>query len=79
MVRCGPSGRHRDTNLVIHHGIVNVVSQAGQCLGILDIIEETCDFAPFRQQFQILENFFELPGGRTSGSNPDLDMKEITL
>ena len=60
--RRGLSGRYRDTNLVIHHGITNVVSHAGQCLGILDIIKETRDFAPFRQQFQILENLFEFPG-----------------
>ena len=79
MFRCGPSRRHSDTNLVIHHGVTNVFSQAGQRLGILDIIEEARDFAPFRQQFQISENLVELPGDSTSGSNVDLDMKEITL
>ena len=79
MFRRGPSGQRRDTNLVIHHGVANVVSQAGQCLGILDIIEETHDFAPFRQQFQILEDLFEFPGDTCSGSNLDLDIGEITL
>ena len=79
MFRRGPSGRHRDTNLVIHHGVANVFSQTGQRLGILDIIEESCDFAPFRQQFQISDNLVEFPGDPTSGSNLDLDMKEITL
>ena len=79
MFRRDPSGQHRDTNLVIHHDVANVVSQAGQCLGILDIIEESRDFTPFRQQFQILEDLFEFPGDTTSGSNLDLDIEEITL
>ena len=79
MFRRGPSGRHRDTNLVLHHGVANVVSQACQRPGILDVIKKTRDFAPFRQQFQILENLFEFPGDPTSGSKPAHDIKEITL
>ena len=73
------SEQNRDTNLVIHHGVANVVSQTGQHPGILDIIEETRDFAPFRQRFQILENLFEFPGDPTSGSKPGLHIKENTL
>ena len=79
MFRRGPSGQHRETNLVIHHGVTNLFSQTGQRLGILDIIEETRDFTPFRQQFQILEDLFEFPGDPTSGSILDLDIGEITL
>ena len=64
-----------DTHLVIHHCVANVVSQTGQCLGILDVIKESCDFAPLCQRFQIPESLFQFPANPTSASIPNLDIK----
>ena len=70
-------GRCKSTNLVIHDGVTNIIGQASQCLRILDIVEETSDFPPLCQRFQILERLFQFPEDLVSVSNLDLDADKL--
>ena len=44
--REGLSGCCMDMNLIVHHSITNIISQARHHVRILDIVDETCDFTP---------------------------------
>ena len=68
-------GRWMDTDLIIHHCVANIVSEAGQCLRVLDIIKESRGFAPLCQRFQTSKSLLQFPGTFTSGSNLELDIK----
>ena len=63
------------TNLIVHHRVTNIFSQTGQCLGILDVVEETRDFTPLLQRFQIPKNLVQFPGHPVSGLDLNVDKK----
>ena len=63
------------TNLIVHHGVANIVSQASQCLGILDVVEETRDITTLCQWFQVPEDLVQCPGNQTSEPNVNHDKK----
>ena len=67
------------TNLVIHHGVTNVVGQARQYIRILDVVEETRDFASLRQRLQIDESLVQFSTDLTSGLNVNLDLENYRL
>ena len=67
------SRRRPGTNLIIHHGVANIVSQAGQCLRIPDVVEETRDFSALCQWFQVSEGLFQFPRNRGSGPHLNFD------
>ena len=62
------SRRRPCTNLIIHHGVTNIVGQTGQCLRILNVVEKTRDFSAFCQRFQVSEGLFQFPRNCASGS-----------
>jgi hypothetical protein len=53
--------RNVGTNLVIHHGISDVLNQTGQRFCILDVVEKTRNFSPFCDRVQDLEGLFQFP------------------
>jgi hypothetical protein len=65
------------TNLVIHHGVTNILSQSGQYLRILDVVEESSGSAPLCQRFQISKSIFQLPGNANSVSTLELIMSTV--
>jgi hypothetical protein len=51
----------RGTNLVLNHCVADIVDQATNLLGILDIFEETLDLALLFQQLEFVGNIIEFP------------------
>ena len=65
------------TNLIVYHGIADIISNTGQSLRVLDVVEEPRYFPPFCQWFQLPECLFQFPGDLASGLNPDFNTSEI--
>ena len=53
----------RNTYLVVHHRVTNVLNQTAKFIGILDVVEKTLNFPLLRQQNQILMDTFQFPSG----------------
>ena len=49
------------TNLIVHHGITDIFNQATKFIHILSTIQEPCDFPPFCQWDEVLENTIQFP------------------
>ena len=51
------------TNLVIHHGVTDIVSQAAKLLHILSTVQELCDPSLLLQWDELLKNIIQSPNG----------------
>lgn len=54
--------RNQGANLIIHHGIADVLDQAAKLVCILDAVHEPRDPASHFQRDEILKNVFKFPG-----------------
>ena len=71
-VRYDQNARDGGTNLIIHHGITNILGQTGQRVGILDVVEESYDFALLFQHLEIFEGRLQFAENGLSVSNGGL-------
>ena len=53
--------RNRGANLIIHHGIADVLDQATEFVHIPDAVQEPRDLAPLFEWDELLENTFQFP------------------
>ena len=53
--------RNPRTNLVLHHGIANILSQAAKLIHILNVVQEPRDPASSFQWDQVLKNIIQFP------------------
>ena len=51
------------TNLIIHHGIMDISSKTIKLIHILDAVQEPRDPASLFQRDEVLENIFQFPSG----------------
>lgn len=49
------------TNLIIHQGVADILSQVTKPIHILDAIQEPRDLTPLFQRDEILENIAQFP------------------
>jgi len=55
------------TNLIIHHGVADILDQAAKLIHILGAFQEPCDIASLCQRGEVSENIFQFPNkSRTS-------------
>ena len=67
-VRRGRPGENREANLIIHHGIADVLDQAAELVHIPGGVQEACDLASLFKRDELLKNIFQFPDRRqTSG------------
>ena len=50
------------TNLIIHHGIPDILHQASKLIHIGGTVQEPCDFASLLQWDEVLKNIVQFPG-----------------
>ena len=50
------------TNLILNHGVADIIDEAAKCLSILDVLEETLDRALFCQWLEGSGDVFQFPG-----------------
>ena len=50
------------TNLIIHHGIADILDQAGKLIHIGGAVQEPCDLASLLQWDEVLKNIVQFPG-----------------
>ena len=51
------------TNLVIHHGITDIIGQAAKLVHVLGAVQEPRDLASLFQWDEIFKNFIQFPSG----------------
>jgi len=49
------------TNLVIHHGVTDILDQAAKFVHILGAVQEPCDFASLCKWVDLLKNIVQFP------------------
>jgi len=49
------------TNLVVHHGVADILDQAAKFVYILGAVQEPCDFAPLCKWVDVLKNIVQFP------------------
>jgi len=57
-VRCDESRSSENANLIVHHGLVNIIHQIVEFLCILGVIQELCDIFLSCHWVQSLANNF---------------------
>jgi hypothetical protein len=50
------------TNLIIHHRVADILSQAAKHVYILGAVQKSRDLPPFFQRDEVLENLVQFPG-----------------
>jgi len=56
------------TNLVVHHGVTDILDQAAKFVHVLGAVQEPCDFASLCKWVDILKNIVQFPSKlHTSG------------
>ena len=48
-------------NLIVHHGVTDILNQATKFIHILSAIQKPCDFPLFHQWDEVLENLVQFP------------------
>ena len=51
-----------NTDLIVHHGVTDVLNQAVKFTHILGAVQEPCDLSPPFQWDEVLENVIQFPG-----------------
>jgi len=49
------------TNLILHHGITDILDHTVELIDIFGTIQEPCDLASLRQRDEVLKNIIQLP------------------
>jgi len=49
------------TNLVVHHGVTDILDQATKFVHILGAVQEPCDFASLCKWVDVLKNIVQFP------------------
>jgi len=49
------------TNLILHHGITDVLDHVAELIDIVGAIQEPCDLASLCQRDEVLKDIIQLP------------------
>jgi hypothetical protein len=49
------------TNLIVHHGIADILNHSAKPIHILGAVQEPCDLASLRQWGEVSENAIQFP------------------
>ena len=49
------------TNLIIHHGIADILGHPGELIYVLSAVQEPCDLASLLQRNEVSENIIQFP------------------
>ena len=49
------------TNLIIHHGIADILGHPGELIYVIGAIQELCNLASLLQRDQVSENIVQFP------------------
>ena len=58
------------TNLIIHHGVMDVLNQATELIHILSAVQEPRDPAPLFQRDKVSMDIIQLPSGSCVSGQP---------
>ena len=58
------------TNLIIQHGIIDILGQTTKLVHIFSTVQEPCDLASLFQWDEILENIIQFPNKLCTSSQP---------
>ena len=58
------------TNLIIHHGVTNILSQTTKLIHVFGTVQEPGDLASLFQQDEILENMIQFPNKSSMSDQP---------
>ena len=61
------------TNLIIHHGVANILNHAAKLIHILGAVQESRDLASLRQRSEVSENSIQFPTAMYVRLTPDLE------
>ena len=67
------------TNLVIHHGITDILSQATEFIHILSAVQEPCDPASLFQWGEVLKDLLQFPSRPCVSVTPNLGEYGVTV
>ena len=65
------------TNLIIHHGITDILNQASELVYILSAVQESCDLASLFQWGEGLKDIIQFPGRLHIRLAPTTDSMEL--
>ena len=71
--------RNPRANLVIHHGVADILGQTAELVHILGGVQEPCDLASLCQRDEVLKDIIQFPDNYTSDWIFTLERGELLL